>query len=280
MKVGMNLLLWTAHVTEAHVPLLEKLKAAGFDGVEVPLHEGDVGHYQKLGARLDAIGLKRTVTTVLPGPQADFISADKASRAAALEYMKGAVDRSAALGAEVVAGPFYQPLAHFSGEPPTEEEKARAAEGHRAVAEHAAKAGLMLAVEGLNRFECYLLNTMADLVAHVKRVDHPSLRCMYDTFHANIEEKDPLGAIDAFHPWVAHVHISENDRGTPGRGHGPLRETIRRFQSHGYKGWFTIEAFGRALPSVAAATRCWRDFFTSPEEVYTEGLALIRGAGK
>lgn len=280
MKVGMNLLLWTAHVTDAHLPLCEKLKAAGFDGVEVPVHEGDVGHYQALGKRLDGIGLKRTVTTVLPGPQADFISPDPAVRKAALEYMKGAIDRSAGLGAEVVAGPFYQPLANFSGEPPTDDERARAAEGHRAAAEHAAKAGVLLAVEALNRFECYLLNTIADAAAHVARVGHPSLKCMYDTFHANIEEKDPLGVIKTHYGAIGHVHISENDRGTPGRGHAPLRETIRQFLSLGYKGWFTIEAFGRALPSVAAATRCWRDFFSSPEEVYTEGIALIRGAAK
>lgn len=279
MKVGMNLLLWTAHVTETHLPLCEKLKAAGFDGVEVPIFEGDVAHYAALGKKLDAIGLKRTVTTVLP-PQVDFISPDAAARKAALDYMVGAIDRSAALGAEVIAGPFYQPLANFSGNPPTEDERARAAEGHRAAAEHAAKAGVLLTVEALNRFECYLLNTIADAVAHVRRVGHPSLKCMYDTFHANIEEKDPLGVIEPHYSAIGHVHISENDRGTPGRGHAPLRETIRKFLSLGYAGWFTIEAFGRALPSIAAATRCWRDFFSNPEEVYTEGIALIRGAAK
>jgi D-psicose/D-tagatose/L-ribulose 3-epimerase len=280
MKVGMNLLLWTAHVTGEHMPLCEKLKAAGFDGVEVPVHDGDEAHYTALGRGLDAIGLKRTVTTVLPGAGADFISADPASRKAALDYMRGVIDRSAALGAEVVAGPFYQPLAHFSGEPPTEAERARAAEGHRAAAEHAAQAGILLAVEALNRFECYLLNTIADAAAHVARVGHPSLKCMYDTFHANIEEKDPLGVIKAHYGAIGHVHISENDRGTPGRGHAPLRETLRQFLAMGYQGWFTIEAFGRALPSVAAATRCWRDFSTSPEQVYSEGIALIRGASR
>ena len=40
MKTGMNLLLWTGHVTDEHFPLLGKLKAAGFDGVELPIFEG------------------------------------------------------------------------------------------------------------------------------------------------------------------------------------------------------------------------------------------------
>jgi D-psicose/D-tagatose/L-ribulose 3-epimerase len=37
-----------------------------------------------------------------------------------------------------------------------------------------------------------------------------------------------------------------------------------------------IEAFGRALPDLAAATRVWRDLFNQPEDVYHDGLAFIR----
>ena len=61
-----------------------------------------------------------------------------------------------------------------------------------------------------------------------------------------------------------------------GRGHAKIRETISALKGYGYDGWLTIEAFGRAVPELAAATRVWRDFFASPEEVYTEGFALIR----
>ena len=55
-----------------------------------------------------------------------------------------------------------------------------------------------------------------------------------------------------------------------------IRETIRTAKRLGYDEWLTIEAFGRALPDLAAATRVWRDFFPSQEEVYTEGYRLIR----
>jgi D-psicose/D-tagatose/L-ribulose 3-epimerase len=101
---------------------------------------------------------------------------------------------------------------------------------------------------------------------------------MYDTFHANIEEKDPIGAIDVVFATgkLNHVHISENDRGTPGKGHAKIKEAIQRLVKLGYDGWLTIEAFGAALPDLAAATRVWRDFFPSREEVYTEGIKYIR----
>ena len=41
MKIGFNMLLWTPFVTEEHFPLFGKLKAAGYDGVEIPLFSGN-----------------------------------------------------------------------------------------------------------------------------------------------------------------------------------------------------------------------------------------------
>ena len=48
----------------------------------------------------------------------------------------------------------------------------------------------MLAIESLNRFECYFLNTMAAAAAYVRQVDHPNFKALFDTFHANIEEEN------------------------------------------------------------------------------------------
>jgi D-psicose/D-tagatose/L-ribulose 3-epimerase len=68
---------------------------------------------------------------------------------------------------------------------------------------------------------------------------------MYDTFHANIEEKHPIEAIGAIRRHLSHVHIAENDRGTPGRGHIDFAAAFRALKGSGYDGWLTIEAFGR-----------------------------------
>jgi D-psicose/D-tagatose/L-ribulose 3-epimerase len=107
-------------------------------------------------------------------------------------------------------------------------------------------------------------------------VNHPAITGMYDTFHANIEEKSPVGCLADFGRHVGHVHISENDRGTPGKGHVDWPGVFRALKSSGYEGWLTIEAFGRALPDLAAATRVWRDFFPDPEEVYRFGFRTIK----
>jgi D-psicose/D-tagatose/L-ribulose 3-epimerase len=275
MKTGMNLLLWTTHVTADHFPVLEKLKKAGFDGVEIPVFEGDTAHFQNLRKQLDNLGLGCTAVTVV-NEAANPISEDAAVREAAVERIKWVVDMTAALGGEVLAGPFHSPLAVFSGHPPTEDEKKRAADVLRQVAEHAATVKVKLAIEYLNRFECYFLTTAADARALVDRVNHPSFRTMYDTFHANIEEKSPSTAITTLGDRMVHVHISECDRGTPGTGMVHWDETFRALRKAKYDGWLTIEAFGRALPALAAATKVWRDLFPSAEELYTQGLRFMK----
>jgi len=276
VKIGFNLLLWTTHVTDEHFHLLEKIKAVGYDGVEIPIFEGDVAHFEKVGQALKDNGLDCTSVTVIPTPEHNLLSEDAAHRQSGVDHLKHVLDCSAALGSEVLCGPYYQPLGQFSGNPPTDDEKQRAADAHRQAAEHAQQASVLMTVEYLNRFECYFLNTLTDAAAHVKRVDHPGFQSMYDTFHANIEEKDPVGVISKHIDVIKHVHISANDRGTPGRDHIPYKETFEAFKAAGYDGRYTIEAFGRALPDLAAATCVWRDFFESPEEVYTEGFELIK----
>ena len=276
MKTGINLLLWTPFVTEEHFGILEKLKAAGYDGAEIPLFGGDADHYQKVGKALKDNGLGCTTCTVMPDEEHNPISADPKHRQGGVDYLKWVIDCCEALGAEVLCGPYYHPLGTFTGEPPTAEEKQRGALVHREVAAYAEKAGVQLALECLNRFECYFLNTMDDGAAYAKQVGHPNLGVMYDSFHANIEEKDPIGCITKNLDMIRHVHVSENDRGTPGKGHVPFDKIFKALRSGGYDQWLTIEAFGRSLPELAATTCVWRDLSASPEECYGEGLKMIK----
>jgi D-psicose/D-tagatose/L-ribulose 3-epimerase len=275
MRTGMNLLLWTTHVTEEHFPLFAKLKQTGYDGVELPLFAGDANHYKKIRKELDNLGLGCT-TVCCCTEAANPISPDPGLRQAGLDHLKWAIEMTSILGGENLCGPYHSPLGVFSGAGPTADEKKRAVEVLRKAAEEAQKAKVMLAIEYLNRFECYFLTTAADARALVQAVDHPHFRMMYDTFHANIEEKHAAATITSIAGSFIHVHISENDRGTPGTGHVAWDETFRALRQVGYDGWMVIEAFGRALPDLAAATKVWRDLFPSAEEVYTKGLRFMK----
>lgn len=278
MKTGFNLLLWTTHVTSEHFHLLRTLKKAGYDGVEVPIFEGTPEHFLVVGEAIRDAGLACTSVTVLPDEAHSAISADPASRQGALDRLTWAIECSEALGSDILCGPFHQPLAVFTGDGPSDDELAHGIEVHQTAADIAAKSSLTLALEPLNRFECYILNTMAATKAYVQRVNRPNFGALYDTFHANIEEQDPIGCILDTADIIKHVHISENDRGTPGQGHIDFARTMQALHAGSYDGWLTIEAFGKSLPALAAATKVWRNFFNSEEDVYTIGLKTIKDA--
>jgi len=275
MRISVNMLLWTAHVTKDHFSLLGRIRQAGFDGVEIPLFEGSQQHFRMLRRALDAEGLACTTSTIAT-QEANPISSDEPVRRAALDRLRWAIDASQTLQADVLAGPFHSPLAVFSGSGPTEEETRRASDVLRNAAEIAAAADLTLAIESLNRFECYFLNTVVQARSLVERIDHPRFRMMYDTFHAHIEEKDVAIAIAHAAPVLAHVHVSESDRGVPGTGQVRWPETFEALRKMHYDHWLVIEAFGRALPALAAATRIWRDLFVSDQEVLTRGSCFVR----
>jgi len=274
MKFGMNLLLWTGEIGESQLPVLESLKAMGYDGVEVPLFNLDLD-YAAWGKRLDDLGLERTAVTVR-GVDDNPIDPDAAVRARGVQNNQRAVDCCQAMGATALVGPYHSALGFFSGQGPTGDEWAWGVDSMRQVAEHANQAGVTLGVECLNRFECYLLNTHADAARFVREVDQPSCRAMYDTFHAHIEEKSIPESIRACADVLAHVHISENDRSTPGQGNVRWAETFDTLQSAGYDGWMMIEAFGLALPELIAATKIWRRMYESEEQLARDGLAFMK----
>src|SRR5690606_14172696 len=122
-----------------------------------------------------------------------------------------------------------------------------------------AQANVILCPEALNRFEWYLVNTMEQLYKLVKMIDHANVRGMFDSHHANVEEKSFAQAIETIAPVLTHVHISENDRGTPGEGHINFDEVFATMVKTNYKGWLTIEAFSRNDPDFANAIGVWRE---------------------
>lgn len=274
MKYGMNLLLWSGELNDGLIPTLKMLKNLGYDGVELPVFNTELD-YKKWGKILDDIGLERTAVTIR-GVDDNPISPDAKVRKAGVESTMRALDACAAVGATTLVGPYHSALGHFSGAGPTEDEWKWGVESMRAVAEHAGKVDVMLGVECLNRFETYLLCTHADSARFCREVAHPNCRMMYDTFHSNIEEKCISQAIHACADMLCHVHISENDRSTPGKGNVRWEENFDALSEIDYDGWLTVEAFGLALPEIAAATKIWRKMFVSEQQLAIDSLAFMK----
>lgn len=275
VKVGINLHLWTTALNESHYPLLHSLKSAGYDGVEVPVRFGTAADYHAIGKQLDSLDLGRTATLSL-GAEYNLISADPKIRRHGLKELKRRIDLTAALGGEVIAGPFQCAPGVFTGQPPTRDEFQWSADALRTAAEYAAQFDIILTPEAVNRFACYLTNTMEHLDRLVSMVDHPNLQMLYDTHHAHIEEKNVAAVIARYGHKIRHVQISENDRGTPGSGQVRWMETFRSLREIGYDHWLTIEAFGRYNEAFAPGVHAWRNYQETLEEIYQDGIAFIR----
>jgi D-psicose/D-tagatose/L-ribulose 3-epimerase len=269
------MLLWADTLSDEALPLLDEIKAIGFDAVELPVFEVDVDKYAAWGKHLDNAGLARTAVTVR-GPEDNPISPDPAVRRKGVEANKAALDCAQAAGCEVLAGPFHSALGQFSGAGPTSEEWALGVESMRQVAEHADTCGVDLALEYLNRFECYLLNTAADTARFIAEVNHPRAGAMYDTFHAHIEEKSTAEAICALGDSLIHVHISENDRSTPGSGNVRWKETFDTLKDIGYDNLMVVEAFGLALEKLIPATKIWRRMYEDEVQLATDALHFMK----
>ena len=185
------------------------------------------------------------------------------------------IDSAAALGAGIVCGPLVVAVGYFSGSSRTEGEWNRAVEAHKYLAEYAGNADIVLSFEPLNRFETYFINTMEDAAAFATAVNHPSFKILYDTFHANIEEKDPITAYDHVREHIGNIHFAENDRGIPGAGHIDFPAMCRKLRSTGYDDWLTIEAFSQGLPELAAATRIWRPLYKDFDTLAVQGFNYV-----
>lgn len=273
-KIGFNVLAWSAVMSEELLPILDRLKEIGYDGAEFLVGSPDGPAYKRIGDHARDIGLEVTSVFIL-GADENPIDPSPSVREKALEKIKWTIDRSSDLQSQLICGPFHSAFTTFVQRAPEEQEYQRSAEVLQKAGEYAAAAGIMLAPEAVNRFECYLCNTMEQLTYLVNKVDHPNVQAMFDTHHANIEEKKFKDAIELVAPVLRHVHISENDRGTPGSGHIPFDEAFSALAAVNYKGWLTIEGFTRNDPDFANSIGVWREF-SQPWDMAEKGYRMIK----
>lgn len=275
MKFGVNIMVWTTHVGKELEPLFGRIKEWGFDGVEPFLSADEPADIKGLKGILDGLELERTTCVVLPR-EANLISQEAAVRERGVEFLKMCVERTAELGAKLLCGPIYAGLGVMTGARRTQNEWAWAVEGLRQAARHAQGHGVTLCVEPLNRFETYFLNTLQDASRLVHDIGEPNVKIHFDTFHSNIEERDPAQSLLSIGKELGHVHISENDRGIPGTGHNDWRRILQGLKKIGYNGWMTIESFAQPEPALAAAAAIWRDLAPSGDDLARRGLFFIK----
>jgi len=272
--LGINLMLWTASpvANSDTTRLFQRLRTIGYSGVEVPLL--DLEHLQPaaISRVCDDHDLWRTASTALP-PGATFM--DPAAHPAALAWIERVCAAAHDLGAPIVCGPLCAPVGELPGRPSTDA-LSWCAEGLHRAGEIALSHGIRLVLEPINRFESCVATTVDDAAVLLASARSAGLGLMADTFHMNIEERNPVAALSRHAPSLIHMHASENDRGPCGTGHVPWEELFDALSRTGYAGRIVVESFGDEVPQIARACCIWRDLARSADALAAASATFLR----
>ena len=275
MKYGVNTLLWTAAFDQSHFGLLASIKEAGFDGVEIARFEFSSFPAADVRRETGKVGLEPIFLSALTG-DASILTDDTSVRQRSLSFIKDGIRVAADVGSKVFVGPFLSAVGLSHGRRRTHDEWQRGIEGLQSLGDTLASCDIILAVEPLNRFETFAMNTAEDAFRVVRSSRASPDRHPVRHLHAHIEEKDTGAAIRRLGKHVKHVHTCENDRGTPGTGQVQWDKVFPALSDIGYSGWLVIESFGQNVPEIAAAACIWRDLAPSTESIMTDGIRFLK----
>lgn len=171
----------------------------------------------------------------------------------AVQYLKDSVDFANAVGAKVIivvpspVGRTAKPEGYT-----IEELIENAVANLREVADYAQENGIKIAIEAINRYETYFMNTLSKAMDLVKRINHPAVGIMADLFHMNIEESSLIDSLYMIRDYLLHVHIADNTREAAGMGSTDFKEVLRVLKNIEYQGSLTMEFMYRLADPYSA----------------------------
>lgn len=224
---------------------------AGFDAIELR-GKGDFHFAGRLTELKRALGdgvVMPTVCVDMPHFIGDF---DPALRKDAIQQLRSQLTVIAELGGVGVMTPaswgqFSLRLPPFTPPRNPHEDREVLAEALGILGEHAARNGVLIMLEPLNRYENHMVNTLADAAAYCSM---DSIKVVGDTYHMNIEEDDPCRSLIDAAPHLAHMQISESNRNQPGTGHLDWATQLATLDAIGYDGYLALECRLRGEPEI------------------------------
>jgi D-psicose/D-tagatose/L-ribulose 3-epimerase len=279
MTFGINTFLFRSPFTTKDVSLFPTFASWGFDSVEIALENAADIDADEVKKALDENGLVCGSLCAAMGPGRDFRGSDE-DQQGAMAYLKSIIDVMPQLGCSILAGPLYSTVGR--AEPVEEsdyEQQWQTVVKHlKTLSQYAECKGVKLAIEPLNRYETDFINTAAQALQMIKDVDSPALLLHLDTYHMNIEEKDPAHAILMADTKLGHFHACGSDRGTPGGDQTGWNKIVAALQAVNYNGGVVIESFTKDVKVIAKAASIWRKFEPSQEAIAIKGMQFLKGA--
>lgn len=233
---------------------LQRITDLGYNGVEFAIRDprlvdldGLEGLIRKFGLTAPAIG-----TGQAWGEEGlSFTDPDASIRQAAIKRIKNHIPVAARFGALIIIG-----LIRGIVKPRVEPAQAMdwLVEALRLCCTAALGDNVRLALEPINRYETTLINTAAQGLQLIERVEAENFGLLLDTFHMNIEEADIEASIRQCGIHTYHFHVADSNRWHPGGGHLDFRSILETLTSTGYPGWIS----GEFLPKPDAESAAQR----------------------
>ncbi|MFI5357027.1 MAG: sugar phosphate isomerase/epimerase family protein [Opitutales bacterium] len=277
MKLGAHIYLWTERWSDHEVGLCAHIRALGLNTLEL-----SVGLDVPFDAALTRRAAADAGVELVVGPggawpeNADLAADDPAHRRAAYDFHRQVIDQTAAVGGICYAGALYgRPGKALRRRPPADE-LARAAEGLRGLAAHAAAAGIVLAIEPMSRFRSHLVNTPAQAVQLIGLAGRPrNLRMLFDTYHMITELRDQAAAIRETGGLLWGLHACENDRGVPGGGLVRWPEVMAAFKGTGAD-YLAFEGYNTSIGDFGWSRGMFQNVCPDGDTFVRQGLAYLR----
>jgi D-psicose/D-tagatose/L-ribulose 3-epimerase len=275
MKIGISAFAWTADFMSQHLSFLPRIKEMGLAGVEIPMFDPTKLPVEGIRRACEQNDLECTVCAILP-PDVNPIAEDREMRRQSYRHLANCIEISAEMGAKLLGGPLYAPIGYLPSHRPSADEFNWAVEAFQSLGPLLDSNQMTLSIEPVNRSETFFLRTAAEAKHLCEAVGHPRIGVTIDTFHANIEEKSIVEAIQSLGPHLMHLHMSENDRGLLGQGHVDFPGVVAALEDSGYQGYLMIEGFGYNEQEKSAPGYLWANVAVSPEELARKGLQYLR----
>ena len=278
MKFGVFGLLFYPRLTKDKFYFFEKVRDFGYEGIEISLSKDFLSSnlVKEVVREAKNLGLACLCSTSLD-EETNIASEDRRVRERGIEFLKSCVDAAAELGSDVLGGVIYAPWGIFKRGPRKPEEWEFCKESLNIVADHAEKCGVYLAIEPVNRFESYFLNTALEAKKLISEIGHPNLKIHLDTFQMNIEENRMYEAIRTAGNLLFHFHCCASNRGIPGNDHVEWDEVFKALWEVGYDRWLVVESFTPEImeQDFGWQVAIWREI-AKPEEIAGKGLEFLK----
>ena len=275
-KIGLSTFVLASPFSNNDLSLMGKVKSMGYDVLEICIEDPAILSSDAINVAAKKYGLDISICGAF-GPDRDISHEDPTIRAHGIAYLNTCIDFAAEVGSPFVCGPMYSATGKTRLLSPEERKQQFdwAVESIVTVAGHAQAKGVGLAIEPLNRFETDLINTLEQGVELCRAVGLDNVGLLIDTFHMHIEEKSLTESIRIAAPYIFHVQVSENDRGTPGKGQVHWDEFFAALNEINYEGSIVVESFLPTVKEIARAVSLWRSVAPSMDALATDGFEFI-----